>query len=181
MVSSHFLAVAVVALMPAGANGAFAQDPVKLGFIPPMTGQQQSTGKQEAVAIKLCMAQQGDTVAGKKIELIIRDDAAVPDNTKRIAQELFGDDKVTFLAGFGVTPAATIEAARAGNAGKGFAVVLAEILKGEPPMGQLREGQTVLVDDGSCPVGQIKQVIGGNHVRVGGTKHIVRTYKCIPK
>jgi hypothetical protein len=57
----------------------------------------------------------------------------------------------------------------------------AEVLQTEPPMGQLREGQTVLVDDGSCPVGQIKQVIGGNHVRVGGTKHIVRTYKCIPK
>src|SRR5580704_10658513 len=51
-------------------------------------------------------AQHGDTVAGKKIELIIRDDAAVPDNTKRIAQELIVNDKVNFLGGFGVTPAA---------------------------------------------------------------------------
>ena len=58
---------------------------------------------------------------------------------------------------------------------------LAQVLKEEPPMGQLREGQTVLVDDGSCPAGQIKQVIGGNHVKAGGTKHILRTYKCIPK
>jgi uncharacterized protein DUF6719 len=57
----------------------------------------------------------------------------------------------------------------------------AEVLKKEPPMGQLREGQTVLVDDGSCPPGQIKEVIGGNHVSVGGTKHILRTRKCIPK
>jgi uncharacterized protein DUF6719 len=57
----------------------------------------------------------------------------------------------------------------------------AEVLKKEPPMGQLREGQTVLVDDGSCPLGQIKEVIGGNHVSVGGTKHILRTRKCIPK
>ncbi len=57
----------------------------------------------------------------------------------------------------------------------------AEVLKKEPPMGQLREGQTVLVDDGSCPAGQIKEVIGGNHVSVGGTKHILRTRKCIPK
>jgi hypothetical protein len=57
----------------------------------------------------------------------------------------------------------------------------AEILKQEPPMGQLREGQTVLVDDGTCPAGQIKQVVGGNHVKVGGTKHIVRTSRCIPK
>ena len=46
---------------------------------------------------------------------------------------------------------------------------LAEVLKREPPMGQLREGQTVLVDDGSCPAGQVKKVTGGNHVSVGGT------------
>ena len=85
---------------------AFAEDTVKIGFILPMTGQQQSTGKQEAAAIKLYMAQHGDTVAGKKIEVIIKDDGAVPDNTKRIAQELIVNEKVTFLAGFGVTPAA---------------------------------------------------------------------------
>ncbi len=42
---------------------------------------------------------------------------------------------------------------------------LSEFLKREPPVGQLREGQMVLVDNGSCPPGQIKQVIGGNHVR----------------
>jgi len=58
---------------------------------------------------------------------------------------------------------------------------LAEVLKREPPLGQLREGQTVLVDDGSCTAGQIKKVTGGNHVSVGGTKHILRTHKCIPR
>jgi hypothetical protein len=61
------------------------------------------------------------------------------------------------------------------------APVLAQVLKKEPPMGQLREGQVVLVDDGSCPAGQIKEVVGGNHVKVGGTKHVVRTHKCIPR
>jgi branched-chain amino acid transport system substrate-binding protein len=96
-------ACAVGALVMAG--GAQAQD-VKIGFILPMTGQQQSTGKQEAAAAKLFMAQHGDTVAGHKVELIIRDDAAVPDNTKRIAQDLLVNEKVTFLAGFGITPAA---------------------------------------------------------------------------
>jgi branched-chain amino acid transport system substrate-binding protein len=102
----HFLAAAGAALVLSAAGAARAQDSVKIGFILPMTGQQQSTGKQEAAAIKLFMAQQGDTVAGKKVELIIKDDAAVPDNTKRIAQDLIVNDKVTFLAGFGVTPAA---------------------------------------------------------------------------
>jgi branched-chain amino acid transport system substrate-binding protein len=102
----YLLTAFAAALACSAAAGASAQDAVKIGFILPMTGQQQSTGKQEAAAIKLYMAQHGDTVAGKKIELIIRDDAAVPDNTKRIAQELIVNDKVNFLGGFGVTPAA---------------------------------------------------------------------------
>ena len=102
----YLLTAFAAALTCSGAAGASAQDAVKIGFILPMTGQQQSTGKQEAAAIKLYMAQHGDTVAGKKIELIIRDDAAVPDNTKRIAQELIVNEKVNFLGGFGVTPAA---------------------------------------------------------------------------
>jgi len=106
MVRSYVLAAAVAAFGVSATDGALAQDTVKIGFILPMTGQQQSTGKQELAAIKLYMAQHGDTVAGKKLELIIRDDAAVPDNTRRIAHELIANDKVTFLAGFGVTPAA---------------------------------------------------------------------------
>jgi hypothetical protein len=57
----------------------------------------------------------------------------------------------------------------------------AEVLKKEPPMGALREGQVVLVDDGSCPAGQIKEVTGGNHVAAGGFKRIVRTRRCIPR
>src|ERR1700676_432088 len=77
-----------------------------LGLILPMTGGQALNGKQIDNAVKLYMQQQGDTVAGKKIEVILKDDAAVPDNTKRLAQELIVNDKVNFIAGFGVTPAA---------------------------------------------------------------------------
>jgi branched-chain amino acid transport system substrate-binding protein len=106
MVRSYVLAAALAAVGLSVADSGFAQDTVKIGFILPMTGQQQSTGKQESAGIKLYMAQHGDTVAGKKVELIIRDDSAVPDNTKRIAQELIVNDKVAFVAGFGVTPAA---------------------------------------------------------------------------
>jgi hypothetical protein len=56
----------------------------------------------------------------------------------------------------------------------------APVLKQEPAMGKLSLGQKVLVDDGSCPAGQIKEVTGGDHVKAGGKQHIVRTYKCIP-
>src|SRR4030081_152637 len=94
-------AASTLALAPAS-----AQESVKIGLILPMTGGQASTGKQIDNAIKLYMQQKGDTVAGKKIEVILKDDAAVPDNTKRLAQELIVNDKVNFIAGFGVTPAA---------------------------------------------------------------------------
>src|SRR3954465_14185214 len=97
------LSAAAVALF---ASPADAQDTVKIGLIIPMTGQQASTGKQIDAAVKLYQQQHGSTVAGKKIEVILKDDAAVPDNTKRIAQELIVNDKVNFIAGFGVTPAA---------------------------------------------------------------------------
>jgi branched-chain amino acid transport system substrate-binding protein len=98
--------MAAIAVGALTVSAAYAQSTVKIGFILPMTGQQQSTGKQISAAARLYMAQNGDTVAGKKIELIVKDDGAVPDNTKRLAQELIVNDKVSFIAGFGVTPAA---------------------------------------------------------------------------
>jgi len=84
-----------------------AEDTVKIGLILPMTGGQASTGKQIDNAIKLYMQQHGNTVAGKKIEVILKDDATLPDNTKRLAQELIVNDKVNVIAGFGITPAAS--------------------------------------------------------------------------
>jgi branched-chain amino acid transport system substrate-binding protein len=90
-----------VALAPAR-----AEETVKVGLILPMTGGQASTGRQIDNAVKLYMQQNGDTVAGRKIEIILKDDAALPDNTKRLAQELIVNDKVSFIAGFGITPAA---------------------------------------------------------------------------
>ena len=100
---SLLIAAASLAMATATAR---AQESVKIGLILPMTGGQASTGKQIDNAIKLYMSQKGDTVAGKKIEVILKDDGAVPDNTKRAAQELIVNDKVSFIAGFGVTPAA---------------------------------------------------------------------------
>jgi hypothetical protein len=37
-----------------------------------------------------------------------------------------------------------------------------KVLKAEPPEGALRTGKRVLVDDGTCPPGQLLQVIGGS-------------------
>ena len=99
-------ALSAVALSASVITGSPAQEVIKVGLILPMTGQQASTGKQIAAAVRLYMEQHGVVVAGKTIELIIKDDAAVPDTTKRLAQELIVNDKVKFIAGFGVTPSA---------------------------------------------------------------------------
>jgi branched-chain amino acid transport system substrate-binding protein len=88
------------------ATTAYAQDSFKIGLILPMTGPFASTGKQIEAAAKLYVAQNGNMVAGKKVELIFKDDTGAPDVTKRIAQELVVNDKVSVLAGFGLTPLA---------------------------------------------------------------------------
>jgi branched-chain amino acid transport system substrate-binding protein len=85
---------------------ASAQETVKVGLILPLTGPFAPTGRQIEGGAKLYMQEHGDKVAGKKIELIVRDDGNVADATKRIAQELVVNDKVSVLAGFGLTPLA---------------------------------------------------------------------------
>ena len=84
---------------------AAAQDTVKIGIVTPMTGTSGAVGREISGAVNLYMAQHGNMVAGKKIELIIRDDASVPDNAKRIAQEMVVNDHVSFL-GASLTPSA---------------------------------------------------------------------------
>ena len=80
--------------------------PFKIGLLVPMTGPFASTGRQMEAGAKLYMALNGSTVAGRKIELILKDDTGTPDITKRLAQELVVNDKVDVLAGFGLTPLA---------------------------------------------------------------------------
>jgi branched-chain amino acid transport system substrate-binding protein len=101
-------AAALVALAATWAafTPAWAEGTIKVGLIVPLTGGQASTGKQLDNAVKLYIQQHGDTVAGKKIEIILRDDAANPETTKRLAQELIVNDRIDVLAGFGITPAA---------------------------------------------------------------------------
>ena len=87
-------------------TSARAQSAVKIGALLPMTGPQQANGVQINAGMRLYMEQHGNTVAGKNIQLIVKDDGGIAENTKRLAQELIVNEKVNFLAGFGVTPAA---------------------------------------------------------------------------
>ena len=55
--------------------------------------------------------------------------------------------------------------------------VLAQTVSREQDIGDLRLGQKVMVDDGSCPAGQIKEVQGSQMTASG----VLRTSKCIPR
>jgi branched-chain amino acid transport system substrate-binding protein len=102
-----FLNTAALTVLALASASTLAQDSTfKIGLVLPMTGQQASTGRQIEAAARLYMAQNGDTVAGRKIQLILKDDTSVPDVTKRLSQELIVNDKVNVLAGFGITPSA---------------------------------------------------------------------------
>jgi branched-chain amino acid transport system substrate-binding protein len=71
----------------------------------PLTGGLAAVGKQVQAGAKLYMEKSGATVAGKKIDLIIKDDGGVPDNSKRLAQELIVNEKVA-VVGSALTPSA---------------------------------------------------------------------------
>jgi branched-chain amino acid transport system substrate-binding protein len=87
------------------ASAAPAQDTVKVGLVLPLTGGLAPVGKQVQAGAQLYMAQHGASVAGEKIDLIIKDDASVADNSKRLAQELIVNDKVAVI-GSALTPSA---------------------------------------------------------------------------
>ena len=102
-----FLTASALAALALMATSAMAQDNTfKIGLVLPMTGQQATTGRQIEAAARLYMAQNGDSVAGKKVQLIVKDDTSLPDTTRRLAQELVVNEKVNVLAGFGLTPSA---------------------------------------------------------------------------
>ena len=98
-------ALAIALALSAPASGALAQDTIKVGLVLPLTGVLAPVGKQVQAGAQLYMAQHGANVAGKKIDLIIRDDASVADNSKRLAQELIVNDKAAVI-GSALTPSA---------------------------------------------------------------------------
>ena len=104
----RFLAgVATAAAAAAAPRLAFAADPLKIGLILPLTGPFASTGRQIEAACRLYIEKNGNTVAGRTVELLVKDDTGLaPETTKRLAQELVVQEKVTVLAGFGLTPLA---------------------------------------------------------------------------
>jgi branched-chain amino acid transport system substrate-binding protein len=100
MTRTLILAAALAAAFPA-----YAQKTVKIGLILSSSGQFADAAAQLDNGIKTYMKMHGDTVAGRKIELIRRDTGGIaPDVAKRLSQELVVRDKVDILAGYVLTP-----------------------------------------------------------------------------
>lgn len=97
--------LAMITLLAAG-TGAQAAD-LKIGMVLPMSGPFAAHGQQIENSVRLYMQEHGDTVAGRKIQVLIKDDTGIaPAVSKRQAQNLLIQDKVDILAGFGMTPSA---------------------------------------------------------------------------
>src|SRR5216110_29198 len=101
-----------------------AQQTIRIGMINVLSGQFADAGIQMENGARTYIKQHGDTLAGKKIEIIRRDvGGPLPDVAKRHAQELVVRDKVDLLAGFLLTPNA-LAAADVSAEAKKFMVVM---------------------------------------------------------
>jgi branched-chain amino acid transport system substrate-binding protein len=111
------------ALLQLAGIPAMAQQSVKVGLVMSFTGQFTDAATQMDRGVTLYMKQNGDTVAGRKVEIIRKDTAAQPDVARRVAQELVVNDRVDVLGGFLLTPEALAVADLATQAKK-FTVVM---------------------------------------------------------
>ena len=104
---------------------ATAQEMIKVGVIAAFSGPFADIGRQMEAGIKTYFQVNGDTVAGRKIEIILRDTTGPsPDIAKRHAQDLILRDKVDFLAGFSLTPEALAVAPVATEAKKPMIIMI---------------------------------------------------------
>ncbi len=89
------------------AHGAQADGTIKIGVIDQFSGQFADFGQQIGNGIDTYVREHGDTVAGKKIEILKRDQSGPSaERAKQLAQELITRDKVDFLAGIDFSPTA---------------------------------------------------------------------------
>jgi branched-chain amino acid transport system substrate-binding protein len=105
------------------AGAAFAQDTVKLGMVMPLTGALATAGQQVIAGARLYISQHGDVVAGKRIELLVKDDASSADTGKRLIQESIVNDKVDIIGG-GLTADLLASAALITEAKKATVIML---------------------------------------------------------
>jgi branched-chain amino acid transport system substrate-binding protein len=155
-------ALLAASLMP---GTGYAQGTVQIGVVSAFSGQFADTSTQIDNGIKLYMKQHGDTVAGKKIEIIRKDTGGPnPDVAKRLAQELIVRDKVDIIAGFALTPEA-LGAADIATEGKKLMVVM------NAATGIITSKSPYIVRT-SFTIGQVADTFGTWAVKKGGAKKV---------
>src|SRR5438128_6170009 len=98
------IALTAAAMVALTAGTAAAQETVKIGMSFAMTGAGfAAAGRQANAGARLYLQHHGNTGAGKRVEIILRDDGGVADNARRLVQEMIVNDKVQIIAG-GITP-----------------------------------------------------------------------------
>jgi len=101
---SRRAALAAPALLLATRTRA-ASAPFRIGFLGSYTGISASSGPEFDTAMDLVLKQRGDTIAGRKVEILKRDSTGpAPDVVRRLAQELVVRDKVDIITGIDFTP-----------------------------------------------------------------------------
>jgi branched-chain amino acid transport system substrate-binding protein len=116
------LSLPILALILAG-GAAQAEDPIKIGVLVAHSGPFADYGTEMINGMKLFLAQHGNAIAGRQIELVDKDDTAAGDVTKRLAQEMITNDKVDMLVGFTITPEALAVAPLATEAKKPMVIM----------------------------------------------------------
>ena len=113
-----------IATLFALAGVAAAQNVVKLGMVGEFSGPFAQYGQQLLGGMKAYMKVHGDTVAGKRIEIVQKDTGGpAPEVAKRLAQELVTRDNADILVGFGLTPNALAAAPVATEAKKAMVIM----------------------------------------------------------
>ncbi|MFZ2297589.1 MAG: ABC transporter substrate-binding protein [Aquabacterium sp.] len=124
------VSLSLALLASAFSSSALAAEPLKIGMVLPLSGPYAAYGQQIERGARVYLQQHGGNIAGRKVELILKDDTGVaPEVSKRVAQELLSTHKVDILAGFGLTPGALAVAPLATAARKPMIVMNAAASK----------------------------------------------------
>lgn len=101
--TKHLVAAAMMAGLMTSVQAA---EPLKIGLILPMSGPFAAYGKQIEHGAKLYLQQHNNTLGGRPVELVLKNDdpGTSGEIDKRLAQDLVIRDKVDILAGFALTP-----------------------------------------------------------------------------
>ena len=95
--------IAALATVAAGAflaaSAAFAQAPIKIGFISSMSGPEGVIGRDLKDAFDLAIKNGGGKMGGRPVEMVYGDDQVKPDVGRQVADKMLDSDKVQIVTG----------------------------------------------------------------------------------